>query len=182
MDSQTPGPSTPMTGGMPPNPAAMPAPQAPQPMPSKKPKKSKKALLVILILLILGGAAAAGYYYILKPSNETSTTTVAPDNTTDKKSPAITNTSVVITDKGVNPQVVKIAVGSQVTWQNNDKSPHRISADPYPTKTSLPELDSQDPLETGESFSFIFEKAGTYTYNDYLNPTNKSFQGTVIVE
>lgn len=149
---------------------------APQPKPAKSGKKSLLILLLVLVLLVAAGAA---YYFFLKPEKkETSTETPG----TVEQAPVINDTVVEITATGLNPSTVKIPAGSQVTWKNSDAKERRISADPYPSRSSLPELDSQDPLAQGDSFSFIFEDKGTYTYHDYLNPTDKAFQGTVIVE
>jgi len=86
---------------------------------------------------------------------------------------------VSITKAGFTPSTIQIEKGVQVTWTNNDSSPHRVASDPYPTHTSLPALDSEI-LAPKESFSFIFEKMGTFTYHDHLKPLK--IRGTVIVK
>lgn len=168
-----------MTGGLPPNPSAMPSSTPPET--SKKPsgpKKSKKKLVMILVIVLLlaGGGAA---YYFLKPEAKQDT---GEAQNVDRSQKSITDTIVEITAEGLNPQTVKIPIGSQVTWHNMDTEPHRIAADPYPSKDTLPDLDSEDPLAENDNFSFIFDEAGTYTYSDFLNPSNKALQGTIIVE
>jgi plastocyanin len=135
--------------------------------------------LFVILLVVLLLAAGAAYYFFLKPAKEEAP---APTTPAAEQAPTINDTVVEITATGLNPSTVKIPAGSQVTWKNTDAKERRISADPYPSRSSLPELDSQDPLAQGDSFSFIFEDKGTYTYHDYLNPTDKAFQGTVIVE
>jgi plastocyanin len=55
-----------------------------------------------------------------------------------------------------NPGSITIKVGQTVTWTNNDSASHNVIADDgsFSSKT----------LATGDSFSFTFDKAGSYTY------------------
>lgn len=87
---------------------------------------------------------------------------------------------VSITGSGFNPATIKIKKGQTVTWTNLDSKPHQVESDPFPTAEKLPELNAETPSEKGGSYSYTFEKSGTYTYHDRLNPLR--FQGTVIVE
>ena len=96
--------------------------------------------------------------------------------------PAVTKIAseaqVEITKDGFSPETIQVQKGTQVTWTNKDSSPHQVASDPHPTHTNLKGLVS-DSLTQGDSFSFIFEKEGTFTYHDHLNPLK--FKGTVIV-
>lgn len=87
--------------------------------------------------------------------------------------------AVEITKAGFYPATISVKKGSVVTWTNKDTKPHQVASDPHPTHTALPGLGSI-VLTKGDSFSFIFEKTGTYTYHDHLNPLK--FKGTIIVE
>lgn len=73
---------------------------------------------------------------------------------------------------------IKIKPGTTVTWTNKDTKPHRIAADPHPAHDSSPGLLSDD-LNKGDSYSYVFEKTGTFTYHDELQPFK--LHGTVIV-
>ena len=66
-----------------------------------------------------------------------------------------------------------------VTWTNNDKAPHIVASDPHPSHTNLEGLDSISDIAPNNSYSYIFEKTGEYTYHDHLNPFK--FKGTVVV-
>ena len=90
--------------------------------------------------------------------------------------------SVSITAGGLSPATITIRVGTQLTWTNNDSASHQPAADPHPLNNSIEGFDSDTTLLPGDSLSFTFEKAGTYTYHDHLNPLNKKYQGTVVVE
>lgn len=87
---------------------------------------------------------------------------------------------VTITNAGFVPQTVRIKKGTQVTWTNTEKNPHWVASDPHPTHTGLPGFDSLSALTANDSYTYTFDKTGTFTYHDYLNPLK--FKGTVIVE
>lgn len=80
------------------------------------------------------------------------------------------------TNGGFSPATVKIKKGQAVTWVDKDTVPHQVFAD----QETAPNLDSVDMLLTGDSYTYTFEKAGTYHYYDPSNATQ--YQGTVIVE
>lgn len=88
--------------------------------------------------------------------------------------------TVEITETGFSPAVIKIKKGERVVWVNKDPKMHQVAADPHPTSESLPSLKSEEPLLQDEVYSAVFEKSGTFTYHDYLDPMN--LQGAVIVE
>ena len=70
-----------------------------------------------------------------------------------------------------DPDEVTIVAGDSVTWVNDDDSAHAVEADED-------EFDSGN-LDNGESFSFIFDTAGNYSYDcDY----HSSMTGMVNVE
>lgn len=77
---------------------------------------------------------------------------------------------VVLKNLTFNPASVTIAVGTTVTWENQDGMDHNVIADDGSFKS--PDLGS------GKTFSFTFEKAGTYTYTCHIHPNMK---GTVVV-
>lgn len=88
--------------------------------------------------------------------------------------------TVQITASGFVPETIKIKQGESVTWVNTDTAPHQIAADPLPSHSKLPSLVTDQSLNQNESFTFTFDKKGTYTYHDPLNPD--ALKATVIVE
>lgn len=158
-------------------PQQQPQPQAvgQQPPVSGKPKSSgsKKLILVVIALLVIG----VGTAMVLQGSDKSTTKTAQPTASVTQPQ---TVASVQITAGAFVPASVKIKAGSAVKWSNEDTAQHRIAADPYLTHSSFPELDSKEPLDAQDTFTFTFSKAGTYTYHDELNPSK--YKGTVIVE
>jgi plastocyanin len=93
--------------------------------------------------------------------------------------PAV-NAQIEITAARISPVTLRIKAGQSVMWVNQDSEPHQIASDPYPAEDTLPALNSLEPLATGESYTYVFERSGSYTYHDHSHPL--AFKGTIIVE
>jgi plastocyanin len=83
------------------------------------------------------------------------------------------------TAKTVSVATLSVKSGTLVTFTNKDKKAHQPASDPHPAHDSLPGFDAQTKLAKGQSYSFLFDKEGTYTYHDHLN--SLEFKGTVVV-
>jgi plastocyanin len=70
-----------------------------------------------------------------------------------------------------NPVTITVSAGSQVTWMNLDEEPHTVVSDSG--------LFRSGALDTNESFSFKFDKPGTYHYTCSIHP---KMIGTIIVQ
>lgn len=69
------------------------------------------------------------------------------------------------------PLSLTVKAGSTVTWTNGDQEPHTV--------VSQTGLFRSGAIDTAESFSFKFDKPGTYTYVCTIHPR---MVGTIIVE
>jgi plastocyanin len=80
---------------------------------------------------------------------------------------------VKIDNFSFGPTALTVPVGTTVTWINRDDIPHTVvSTDDAKTFKSK-------VLDTDEKFSFIFSKAGTYSYFCSIHP---KMTGKVIVQ
>ncbi len=72
-----------------------------------------------------------------------------------------------VTIKGFEfkPAELSTPAGTEVTWTNDDSATHTATAKEGPDG-----FDSGD-LESGDTFSFTFEEAGTYDYYCSIHPT-----------
>jgi plastocyanin len=87
---------------------------------------------------------------------------------------------VSVTKTGFTPANVKVVVGQAVNWTNNDSSNHFvINNTNKPIDPNAPDPNSQGAISPGNSYSYVFNKAGTYEYHDTVNP---NFTGTIIVQ
>lgn len=148
----------------------IPAPQ------TEIPNKTNWSAFGLIVVFVLAAAALAAFlYFRAEPETSEDTTTTATSSATIAGEAAVS-----ITKEGFSPATIKVKKGTSVTWTNNDTANHQVSSDPHPTHDQLPELGDGDLTASGESFSFVFDKTGEFTYHDNLNPL--TFQGKVIVE
>jgi plastocyanin len=66
---------------------------------------------------------------------------------------------------------ITVPAGTKVTWVNHDDMLHTVMDEGKSFKS--------DPLDSGDSFSHVFDKPGTYKYFCSLHP---HMQGTVVVQ
>lgn len=69
------------------------------------------------------------------------------------------------------PASMKVSAGTTVTWTNLDDEPHTVVSDIG--------LFRSGAMDTNESFSFKFDKPGTYHYTCSIHPR---MVGTIVVE
>jgi plastocyanin len=77
---------------------------------------------------------------------------------------------IVIKDFMFRPMAVTIAAGSTVTWTNQDDEPHTVVSDTGLFRTAA--------MDTGDAFSFKFDKPGTYHFTCSIHPR---MVGSIIV-
>lgn len=124
--------------------------------------KGRKIVAICIILAIIAMAAGALAWWLNQNQTDASLQQDAP--------------SVSITADGYNPSTIKVKVGEEVTWTNSDSSPHELAAD----AETVPGFGSTEALNTGDTYSYTFEDAGTYRYYDPASPAK--LNGTVVVE
>jgi plastocyanin len=79
---------------------------------------------------------------------------------------------VTIDNASFAPTTLTVAPGTTVIWTNNDDDPHTV------VNAADPKLMKSPALDTGETFSYTFDKPGTYKYFCTVHPR---MQGTVVV-
>jgi plastocyanin len=70
-----------------------------------------------------------------------------------------------------SPTPLTVKVGSTVTWTNKDDEPHTVVSDTGEFKSG--------GIDTNESFSYKFDKPGTYHFTCSIHPR---MVGTVVVQ
>jgi plastocyanin len=78
---------------------------------------------------------------------------------------------ILIKDFMFTPMTLKVKAGSSVTWANKDDEPHTVVNDGGLFRSSA--------LDTGESFTYKFDKPGTYHFGCSIHPR---MVGTIVVE
>ena len=130
-----------------------------------------------------GAPAATTAPATAAPAATTAPATVAPAATTAPTvvAPAATGQENVVTysDSGFSPATITIKVGDTVVFKNESSRGMRVASNPHPVHTDYPGFDSKNSVGNGESYSFAFDKAGSWGYHNHLNPGDG---GTVVVQ
>ena len=97
--------------------------------------------------------------------------------------PAAPSATVTIdmfaTDPGFAPDPVTVSKGQQVCWKNSDEEARWPASNIHPTHEIFPDFDPKQPVRSGETWCFTFNKPGIWKYHDHLYP---EFVGTVNVD
>ncbi len=80
-----------------------------------------------------------------------------------KPAPASTGpVAVHISNFTFGPKIATVKIGQTITWTNDDDIPHTVVATDKSFRSKV--------LDTGQSFSFTFTKAGQFAYFCSLHP------------
>jgi plastocyanin len=125
--------------------------------------------VVFLVLVVVLAVALVGC------GGGTTTTSAAGQVTTTSGGSATTagsdGAAVDMKNLAFVPASITIKVGETVTWTNSDSTAHTVTGDKG-------EFDSGN-MDSGKTFSFTFQTAGTFTYHCTIHP---NMTGTVVVQ
>jgi plastocyanin len=111
----------------------------------------------------------------------TSPTVEATPTTTSTPSQTATTSTTAIAYDGSNfsPRSLTVAPGTTVTFTNNSSRSMWVASDPHPAHTNLSSFDADRAYAAGQSYTYTFDKAGTFTFHDHLN---SAARGSIIVQ
>ncbi len=151
---------------------------------------NKKNSIIVIVVLI----ALVGYFWLKNkeaqaPGGETSQTLTSPSD----DSASTSQNMVTYSDMGYSPSTLLVKVGTTLNFKNNSSLSMWTASALHPSHivysgTSLQEhcpdtagvaFDSCASTQPGDSWSFTFNKEGTWKYHNHVNP---SHFGTIIVE
>lgn len=140
-----------------------------------------KILIGVVAILILG----TGVFVLSNKTSNPQTVSVSytpsptsQETTTASPSAKVEEGNVTVNVDGFSPKTLTIKVGTKVTWANKSGATTNVSSDNHPTHLLYPFL-NLGAFDDGSSVNVTFDKAGTYTYHNHLNTSQK---GTVIVK
>lgn len=117
----------------------------------------------IISIILVAALLIVGLAYSLtrqdKPTNTAKDTPLTADV-------AQASAQISITAEGFSPATIKISQGTTVTWTNTDTAAHNLKSD-------VPGLETEEPLNSGDQFSLMFETLGTFTISDTERPEFK---------
>ncbi len=86
--------------------------------------------------------------------------------------PAARKWNVEMKGGAFSPNELKIKKGDTVVWTDFDSSPAWPASAFHPTHQVYSGFDALKGINTGESYSFTFDKVGSWKYHDHLNPSS----------
>ena len=137
----------------------------------------RAALAVAACGALLGAACGSSS----APAAPSDTTGSSGGGSTGGGGTPATTTTFTITASGVTPKNISVPAGTQVTFVNNDSSPHDMSSDPHPVHTDCPEINQVGFLSPGQSKQTgPMRSRPSCGFHDHNQPSNTSLQGTIV--
>lgn len=141
----------------------------------------KKAVLVAVVIAVL-----VGYGFVTLKSRKPNNPALQATTSTPATKKADPKTVTIVYDKnGFSPNMVEITKGTTIKFVNKwTDMPMWVASDPHPQHASYPEMDTSAEFQSevppgNESYSFTFEKAGTWGYHNHSAPEHIA---TVVVK
>jgi plastocyanin len=137
-------------------------------------------IIVVIVLVIVGG----WYLLSVKPAQAPAISTPTAQEGAAGTLPAGSgDTTVVYTDQGFAPADVTVAPGMKVVFVNQSSGGMWVASAVHPSHavysgttlsqhcpdTSNTAFDSCAAVASGGTYSFTFDKVGTWKYHDHLN-------------
>lgn len=126
---------------------------------------------IIVFVVMMSGKPGGLYGTTATPTVGAVTSPVATvaGQTKVVTTPVPASSSVSIENFSFNPGTLTVAVGTTVTWTNNDSTTHTVKSSSFNSSSLAP----------GDTFSFKFDSKGTFNYNCGIHPT---MTGTIVVQ
>lgn len=148
---------------------------------------SKNTIIISIIVL----AVAVGIYFFYSGNSKQATPTISEP--VAETSPVVLKNVVILTDAGYSPTTMTIKKGETVVFKNESSDSMWTASAMHPTHTAYSgtSVDQHCPDTAGtafdacraylpgESWSFVFNKIGSWKYHNHLNSTQ---WGTVVVQ
>jgi len=91
-------------------------------------------------------------------------------------------TTITLTSSGASPRDITVAVGSRVTFVNNDSQPHDMDSNPHPEHTDCPALNVGFIAAGQQGITQNLNTARVCGFHDHNQPSNTNFQGTIRIQ
>lgn len=116
----------------------------------------------IVIILVVALASFVGYNLFIKQAK-------IQQNANMGGTTSIDNTVVTMKNFSFSPAVLKIQSGAEVTFKNDDNTPHTVTSESFDSGT----------INEGDVYRYTFDIKGTFDYHCSIDQTMK---GQIVVE
>jgi plastocyanin len=129
---------------------------------------SRVPFLVSVLMIAAGCSAAAAATPSSAPAASSAPASSPPASSAT--TPRAQESTISIRDFSFSPVSLTVPVGATVSWNNLDGEPHTVK--------SIDQSFRSGALDQNDSFSFKFDKPGTYRYVCSIHP---QMVGTIVV-
>jgi len=130
--------------------------------------KNGKLIIIIVIVLTLGAIV----YFLPSKSSDNTNNTLNQVATQSKD-------TITHTDSGFSPSTITIKQGGTVTFENQSSGSMWVASSVHPTHQDYPAFDQLKGVGKGGTYSFVFDKKGSWRFHNHLNALRV---GIVVVE
>ena len=92
---------------------------------------------------------------------------------------SVAPTVIVLGNNGFSPNSITVQQGETVLFKTTRNDAFWPASNDHPTHGIYPEFDPRRPIAANESWSFVFEKAGTWKFHNHAAPFE---EGVVVVK
>jgi len=131
-------------------------------------------LTALAVVIIVVGLVVALAHKSNPPAPSNNSQTNQSSSSSSSSSNQSTAATINIRDMMFTPSQITVAKGDTVTWTNNDTTTHTVVDD-----LSNVGGPSSGNIAPGQTYSFTFEKTGSFQYHCSIHP---SMRGTIVVK
>lgn len=129
----------------------------------------------IVVVLVLAAAVISGALAVSKNKKTAPSQPLGGQKQEQKQPEAV----IIYTDSGFSPASIEIGSGTRVIFKNQSSTTMWPASGMHPTHNLYPTtggcigstFDACRAVSPGDSWSFVFDIAGSWKYHDHLNPT-----------
>lgn len=146
--------------------------------------KNARAILIIVVLIAVIAVAVVLARRSNAPTGATNgevtePTSLPPQPVGETPPPATEADYIIIMKDDVYaPSSLTVKQGDTVTWRNDGTLPQWPASAVHPTHLIYPEFDPKQAIAPGASWTFTFDKAGTWRWHDHIHA---NVNGTITV-
>ncbi len=128
----------------------------------------KRAFIILILAVVIVGT---GIFFLSdKTKNQPKIPETLPNAETLPSTQNLKTYKVVLGENGFEPQNITIKKGDVIEFSTSGDKHFWPASDIHPTHGIYPEFDPQDAIQPGKTWSYKFEKTGTWRFHDHLAP------------
>ena len=136
------------------------------------------AAAIIAAVFVVAGCGSSSSASNTPPPAAVASATTSPGGTSGGGS-----ASVTIQNFAFTPPTLTVSPNTTVTWTNKDSVPHDVTSTDGPSlSANTTNTFASGTMNTGQTFTFTFSKAGTYFYECSIHAGEASMHAKVVVK